>query len=511
MKHFITILILLIYCFTFVNAQTVNGEISNYEGKKILKVWGTHYERGYAHGYLLADNILDVIDNYLLGFFFQNNIAVYEYSRQYVIDNFNIEDKYLTECEALIDGMEAAGVDIYNQQLGREYDKYDVLVSNSIVDLTALRKLRDELDFGCSSLSSWGNSTQSDTELNGSIVITRNMDWTANQTLFDNHLLLVNLPEESTENAWISFTFPGMIGALSAINEFNLSASMNMGNINYSSNEANLHPIFFSIRNGIEVNDYDENDLNQKEDIWKAINDKNHLSGSIIHAADINAAQVIETNNQNGSCYRTFAENTMIPEYHLAATNHFRELYEPVYCYRYQGIADSLDENSYMSKERSWQVLAGAAGISTNLHAIQYVPSLNYIRWSTATGSSPAYQNDSSILDTEELFASPVSIDDSSIDLKNIFEIYPNPTNSKTTFKFCFEKSKKPSNTIKLEIYNLKGQKIRTLLDNQSESNNFSISWDGKNSHGDELANGLYLYKLEINEQAFVKKIIMLK
>ena len=50
MKKNITIFIFIFILTTLYYAQEVNGDTLTVEGKKILKVWGTHYERGYATG-----------------------------------------------------------------------------------------------------------------------------------------------------------------------------------------------------------------------------------------------------------------------------------------------------------------------------------------------------------------------------------------------------------------------------------------------------------------------------
>ena len=48
-------------------AGQVKGELTSIEGKPVLRVWGTHYEMGYAHGYLLAPEIVAMLEDYMLG------------------------------------------------------------------------------------------------------------------------------------------------------------------------------------------------------------------------------------------------------------------------------------------------------------------------------------------------------------------------------------------------------------------------------------------------------------
>ena len=74
-KTKILILVLIIFS-SFCFAQVVNGDTLTVDGKKILKIWGTHSERGYAYGYLMAENIKDVFEGYVLGSLFYNSATL---------------------------------------------------------------------------------------------------------------------------------------------------------------------------------------------------------------------------------------------------------------------------------------------------------------------------------------------------------------------------------------------------------------------------------------------------
>ena len=390
---------------TVAHCDEVNGDTLTIDGKKILKIWGTHQERGYAYGYLLAEEIKQVAEEYVIGFYFQNNAYYYEYCRNYFLANFEVEEKYHTETQAMVDGIQDAGINLYSSVLNRNLDKDDILFSNSLVDISALGLFKSKVKFGCSSISSWGQSTEQDPELDGQPVITRNMDWTSHSSLLENHLLIVHFPAEENEVNWISFCFPGIIGALSSINENDISALMNMGNYDSHPNPGPYHPIFLSIRNGIEIEDYDSNSEIEPEDIFQAIDDKTQLSGSIVHCVSNVEGIVIECNNEKGAVIRNETDNTVIPINNLVATNHFRKLYEPVYCYRYNNFVDSLDADSNVSIDRSWEIAGGAGGNSSTLHTIEFAPSNDLIKWSTADANSPAYLLEPTYFNTEQLFS----------------------------------------------------------------------------------------------------------
>jgi len=85
---------------------------------------------------------------------------------------------------------------------------------------------------------------------------------------------------------------------------------------------------------------------------------------------------------------------------------------------------------------------------------------------------------------------------------------YPNPFNPETTIIYnLLEESK-----VKLNIYNIKGQKIKTLLSDQISAGEHSIVWNGEDSSGKKVSSGVYLYKLIVNDRfEAVKKCLLLK
>jgi hypothetical protein len=76
-----------------------------------------------------------------------------------------------------------------------------------------------------------------------------------------------------------------------------------------------------------------------------------------------------------------------------------------------------------------------------------------------------------------------------------LFENYPNPFHSSTTI--CY--SLPASADIRLNIYNLRGEKVRTLINQHQSAGNFEISWNGRNDNNVRVASGIYIYKIEIN------------
>lgn len=69
-----------------------------------------------------------------------------------------------------------------------------------------------------------------------------------------------------------------------------------------------------------------------------------------------------------------------------------------------------------------------------------------------------------------------------------------------------------PSETnVKLEIYNIKGQKVKTLKNGLLQAGNHKLVWDGKNSNSDQVASGLYFYRLVTDKKKLTRKMILMK
>ncbi len=73
-----------------------------------------------------------------------------------------------------------------------------------------------------------------------------------------------------------------------------------------------------------------------------------------------------------------------------------------------------------------------------------------------------------------------------------LFQNYPNPFNSTTTFSF----QAKVDSKLKLEIFDLLGKKVKTLVDKQYNAGRFNIRWNGTNENGQKVAGGTYIYRL---------------
>ncbi|RLC49509.1 MAG: hypothetical protein DRZ79_05875, partial [Candidatus Cloacimonadota bacterium] len=86
---------------------------------------------------------------------------------------------------------------------------------------------------------------------------------------------------------------------------------------------------------------------------------------------------------------------------------------------------------------------------------------------------------------------------------------YPNPFNSSTTISF--ELSTKNAKNTKIEIYNVKGQKVKTLLNEHLANGKHSVIWFGLNDDNIPVNSGIYFYKIKVGNIKTVKRMLFLK
>lgn len=88
-----------------------------------------------------------------------------------------------------------------------------------------------------------------------------------------------------------------------------------------------------------------------------------------------------------------------------------------------------------------------------------------------------------------------------------LFQNYPNPFNSSTGIKYQLTAAAE----VKLEIYNLLGQRIRTLVDQFQNTGSYSINWEGTDDFNQPVASGVYLYQLKTKSSIKAKKLLVLR
>ena len=88
-----------------------------------------------------------------------------------------------------------------------------------------------------------------------------------------------------------------------------------------------------------------------------------------------------------------------------------------------------------------------------------------------------------------------------------LHDAFPNPFNPCTTISFTIP----TVSHVELNIYDVTGKKVRTLVNMELEAGRFEYSWDGRNDSGRRLGSGVYFYSLRLAEKTHSKKMLLLK
>jgi flagellar hook assembly protein FlgD len=84
---------------------------------------------------------------------------------------------------------------------------------------------------------------------------------------------------------------------------------------------------------------------------------------------------------------------------------------------------------------------------------------------------------------------------------------FPNPSKDSATIRFSLDES----SSVKLEVYNLRGQLLRSLLSGPQASGNHSLAFDGRDEAGRPLPSGVYLIRFRVGKYIEIKKLTLVK
>ena len=84
---------------------------------------------------------------------------------------------------------------------------------------------------------------------------------------------------------------------------------------------------------------------------------------------------------------------------------------------------------------------------------------------------------------------------------------YPNPFNPITEIRFDIPKA----TTVNVSVFNLMGQKIKTLKNEKITPGYHVVQWDGTNDNGMQVSTGMYFYTLQTGAKSVMRKMLFLK
>lgn len=423
-------------------SQQVNGEIiSDQNNLTVVKLWGTHQERGYAYGFLLANKIKNIYEGYLMPQFGAGLSGAKLLIQQGQV--LSIQPEYITEAQAIYDGMTAAGFSVANGNY------LDILVANTFLDLMGLNDNfgTKALKNGCSSLMTWGEATTGSVDA-GKAFISRHLDWTASPYLTNNQVLVIHIPSETDEQPWAMIGFAGQMSVLSGVNDGGMATFQHMlSDFNEPSTmNPPYDPIWFSLRRALEKIDYNSDGVQNVNDVRSALAASSHgySEGYIItalaeadHITDSLIALVAEVTPNTPTHtfrYNNYPDN--IPGDNLYAANYEIKRNDHLhYCSRYNGIVSSFTDSTGISKADNWEKmrLYSNSG-SGNIQFMQFCPDDRELLLAWHHNGIPGYQNEPDTFNLDELFSPTVSIQSPKpFNKMKSLKLKPNPASSEIT------------------------------------------------------------------------------
>ncbi|MDP8323008.1 MAG: FlgD immunoglobulin-like domain containing protein [Candidatus Stygibacter australis] len=91
---------------------------------------------------------------------------------------------------------------------------------------------------------------------------------------------------------------------------------------------------------------------------------------------------------------------------------------------------------------------------------------------------------------------------------KKVLTCYPNPFNPELTIEFFTTES---TENTEITIYNIKGQKVRKLVNTVVSTGEHSVVWQGKDDKGNQVSSGVYFIRMQIGQQVYTGKAVLMK
>jgi len=480
-------------------SQSINGLIvADTNLMRIIRVWGSHEERGFAYGYLSGEEITSMFVSYVkpsFGTFYNTARNIIAEGKDIAIDSL-----YQVEAKAVIEGMNLAGTNPTN------LDFIDILVGNSFLDIKAMLSL--ENNEGCSSLMSWGDATAG-TSLEGKSVITRHLDWTTSSILTPLQVMAIHIPSETDEQPWISIGFAGMISALSGLNASVAVFQHVMNDFSSSPihNQA-YEPIWFSMRKALEVNDYNQDGTNNVQDVRSIFAGlpQSTADGYILSALarsdeshDTLIAMVCElaplapTHTFRYSTYPDSipGDNLYAANYQIGRNNMLH------FCNRYNGIKSHIGDGTLIDFDQSWTLMRNYSNQANNNQCMTYCPETGLLRFTAYKPGVPAYNAEPVDFTLSYLFGNTIGI----TDLAKPGRLVINPSMAKDFINISGF-GNRPGNA-DISVYTETGKLVKHFSEKQA---NTEMKMDVST-----LKAGVYLLKVITEGQHFSGKFVVIR
>jgi len=181
--------------------------------------------------------------------------------------------------------------------------------------------------------------------------------------------------------------------------------------------------------------------------------------------------------------------------------------------YNVTALYDGADFEIYINGKLDALATFSGSILQTNINFLigQVLPGNNQYNFKGVLDDIRIYDYALSFQEIKKFYDIVTSVDDQSRDYipdQNIlYQNYPNPFNSHTIIKYQI----KEAGIVILEIFNVIGEKVRTLVNKEEMAGYYSIPWDGRDAFGEYVTSGIYFYRLRINNFMLSRKLVILK
>ena len=351
------------------SSKPLCGRLTQHQGVPVLELWGTPEQAGYAHGYLLAERIVRLLDEYVLSESVIRDPAVYEVlllpgvRRQFVWS-----EAHERELKAIGAGVrdKLGEENARSVKLGRPLRVEDLMISNALADWRGML---------CSTFSAWGGLTA-----DGRTITARNLDFRSTPSMERAQYLLIYRGDGKTR-PWAGVSWPGLIGVYTAMNGDGVTITMHDAAGLAPSYPDGFTPRSLALRAALEA----VGPKSFVEDVRRVfrghrvmVGNNVHVSAPVVPGRSPAAVFEYDANQQDDGVTVRLPEADP-PELADAiwCTNHLRLRREPIECDRYDRLSRGLAELRAAGQKldpTSATKLIDTVRQRSTLHSVCFVP-----------------------------------------------------------------------------------------------------------------------------------------
>lgn len=381
------------------------GTFRRVNGVGVLSLWGSSYQRGLAHGRLLAQGVLDMIDTICTSNLLLQSRGDYERVILPMMARFSFTPEEEAELRGILDGVRSVlGVKAVLKRIGRPL---------TLEDLKAYNTAGDWYRQACSSFAAWGEGAS-----DGHVWVGRNFDFLPARAYFAHQMIVVRRALDD-KKAWASVSAPGMIGCITGINADGVFAAVHDVFLPRRPVEHGCVPRLLVLRRLMET--CTAGDL-ERQAVAILEESKQLFDNNILLAAPVtdgtSPALIFEYNGDRtkdkGVTVRRPADNE---EYFgremIACTNHFRKRLRPGFNplrYRYPLIGRILKAKTRRGEKVDFDLARRTmAAVRWPITVYTVIADLNTLEFWLATGEflSPPNRDDFIALPMKAWLTSP--------------------------------------------------------------------------------------------------------